>query len=64
VPWTKPVDLAFDPNGPLPDLPSIFRDGFRASMAGSSVRFVRKGTSEAALRAAVARNGGEWLGLD
>jgi hypothetical protein len=33
-------------------------------MADAGRRFVRKGTSEAALRAAITRNGGERLGLD
>jgi hypothetical protein len=46
VPWTKPEELAYDPDGPLPDLRGLFRDGFRAAMGDGSVCFVRRGTSE------------------
>ncbi|MFO0841192.1 MAG: DUF1559 domain-containing protein [Gemmataceae bacterium] len=39
VPWTKPEDLSYDPDGPLPQLGGIFRDGrFRAAMADGRVR--------------------------
>ena len=64
VPWTKPADLPFAPDQPLPDLRSLFKDGFRAGLADGSVRWVRKEASEATLRAAVTRNGGERLGSD
>lgn len=64
APWTKPEDLAYDPEGLLPDLRCIFKDGFRACMADGSRRWVRKGLSEATLRAAITRNGGEPLGPD
>jgi hypothetical protein len=62
VPWTKPEDLVYDPNGPLPDLRSVFKDGFRVSLADGSTRWVRKDMSETTLRAAITRNGGERLG--
>jgi hypothetical protein len=64
VPWTKPEDLAFDPTGPLPDLRCLFKDGFRACMADCARRWVRKDISEATLRAAITRNGGDTLGPD
>jgi len=64
VPWTKPDDLIYDPDGPLPDLTCLFKDGFRAGLGDGSMRFVRKETSEATLRAAITRNGGENLGDD
>jgi hypothetical protein len=64
VPWTKPEDLAYDPGGPLPDLRCLFKDGFRACMADCSRRWVRKDISEATLRAAITRNGGDILGPD
>jgi hypothetical protein len=64
VPWTKPEDLVYDPDGPLPELRCLFNDGFRARMADCAGRFVRKGTSEAALRAAITRNAGDTLGPD
>ena len=59
VPWTKPEDLEFDPDGPLPDMTCLFSDMFRACMADGSVRHVPKETSEATLRAAITRNGRE-----
>jgi hypothetical protein len=64
IAWTKPMDLAFDPNGPLPDLRCLFDDGFRAAMADGSVRFIRKGIRETTVRALVTRNGRETLGDD
>jgi len=59
VPWTKPEDLRYDPDGPLPDLRGIFKNGFRACMANGSHRWVGKETDEADLRAAITRNGNE-----
>ena len=64
VPWTKPEDLPYEPDGPLPDLRCLFKDGFRTGMADGSVHFVRKGTSEATVRAAITRNGSEAFGED
>ena len=64
VPWTKPEDLAYDPEGPLPDLRCLFKDGFRACMADGSRQWIRKDTSEATLRAAITRKGGDTLGRD
>jgi hypothetical protein len=57
VPWSKPKDLSFDPHGPLPDVPCIFKDGFRACMADASRHWLRKDTSEKTLRALITRNG-------
>jgi hypothetical protein len=62
VPWTKPEDLCYDPDGPLPELDCIFTDGFRAAMADGSVRSISKQASEATLRAAITRNGNGPLG--
>jgi Protein of unknown function (DUF1559) len=56
VPWTKPEELVYDPNGPLPELTCLFRDGFRAAHVFPSVRFINKSTSEAELRAAITRH--------
>src|SRR5262245_55317470 len=53
VPWSQPAELPYDPDGPLPDLRCIIRDGFRAQMAVGSGRWVKKGTSVATLRAAI-----------
>jgi hypothetical protein len=71
VPWSKPVDLVYDPTGPLPALGGVFRggsllsgygkfDGFCAAMADGSVRyFYRTMTSEENIRGMITRNGGE-----
>jgi hypothetical protein len=64
MPWTKPEDLAYEPDGPLPDLRCLFKDGFRACLADGSRQWVRKGINEATLRAAITRNGGDTLGPD
>jgi hypothetical protein len=71
VPWAKPVDLAYDPEQPLPPLGGVFTRavpsflgqrrvaGFVACFADGSTRFVRQDTGEATLRALITRNGGE-----
>jgi hypothetical protein len=63
VPWSKPEDLVYDPNGPLPDLRCLFSDGFRARMASASGCWIKRGIDEPTLRAAITRNGGEHLSL-
>jgi hypothetical protein len=61
VPWTKPEELAYDPDGPLPELTCLFHDCFRAAAVDCSVRFIPKTISEASLRALITRNGGETI---
>jgi hypothetical protein len=64
VPWSKPEELCYHPEGPLPELRSLFKDGFRACLADGSVRWVKKETSEATLRALITRNGYDAPGAD
>ena len=64
VPWTKPQDLRYDPDGPLPDLRPLFRDGFRARLADGSGRFIPRETGEETLRALITRNGGDAPGAE
>ena len=72
VPWSKPADLAYDPNGPLPRLGAGYTKPvhflcrevrrepiFVAVFADGSVRFIRSSTDEGVLRAVITRNGGE-----
>jgi hypothetical protein len=61
VPWTKPDELAYDPDGPLPRLGGHFRAGFAACFGDAAVRFVRPDVEEAALRAAIATADGKTL---
>lgn len=76
VPWSKPADLAYDPNGPLPPLgagfgkPSHFlcyevgrRPGFNAGFADGSARFILQPTDEHTIRSLITRNGGETIDL-
>jgi hypothetical protein len=80
VPWSKPADLVYEPDGPLPKLGAGFTkpthflcytvcrtEGFNAAFAGGGTRFLRSGASEQALRAVITRNGGEkvdWSDLE
>jgi prepilin-type processing-associated H-X9-DG protein len=70
VPWSKPVDLVYDPAGALPSLGGVFRggnllsgshmlNGFNAVFADGSVRTFLRTTSEETIRALITRNGGE-----
>lgn len=42
VPWTKPEDIPFDPEKPLPELGGWNSNGFRVTMADGSVQFIPK----------------------
>jgi hypothetical protein len=59
VPWTKPEDLRFDPNGPLPPLGGRFRKGFTAAFADGHTALIPKDTPEKTLKALITRNGDE-----
>jgi hypothetical protein len=59
VPWTKPQDLTYDPVQPLPELRGLFKDGFRVAMADGSMKWVKRSTPEATLRAAITRDGSD-----
>jgi len=59
VPWTKPEDLPYDPDKPLPKLGGLFDDGFHAMFADGSVQFIKKDIKPETLRALITRSGGE-----
>jgi hypothetical protein len=59
VPWTKPDDLVFDPEKPLPKLGGEFPDIFNAAFCDGSVHEVTKKIDDKTLRALITRNGGE-----
>ncbi|MEX0713199.1 MAG: M56 family metallopeptidase [Pirellulales bacterium] len=66
IPWTKPEDIAYDPDEPLPELGGYFSGGFNVAMMDGSVRFLaREGkpgqpaVSESLLRALLTMAGGE-----
>ncbi|HEV3144296.1 MAG TPA: DUF1559 domain-containing protein [Gemmataceae bacterium] len=65
VPWTKPDELTFDPNGPLPALGVPGRKMVNIAMADGSVRaHDLKNLNPVTLKAAITANGGEVLGPD
>jgi hypothetical protein len=77
IPWTKPVDVAYEPDKPLPPLGGVFTGesrfslfgsnrikGFHIYMADGFVRFVTPTVSEATLRDVITRNDGRILGPD
>ena len=72
VVWSKPVDMAYNPAGPLPRLGAGYtkpvhflcrevnrHPGFVACFADGSARFIRGSTDESVVRALITRNGGE-----
>jgi hypothetical protein len=59
VPWTKPEEISFDPNQPVPELRCLFKDGFRVAMGDGAVFWVKKNPNAEKLRAAITRNGNE-----
>lgn len=76
VPWTKPDDLIYDPDKPLPALGGLFRkptylacyeigrrDGFNACFGDGTVRFLYyDDTDERTIRGFISRSGGEGTG--
>lgn len=61
VPWTKPADLAYHPDRPLPALGGWYPGVFHAVMADGSVRRIRQNIDEKVLRALITSAGGEKL---
>jgi Protein of unknown function (DUF1559) len=64
VPWTKPEDVPFDPDGPLPELGNFSPDGFNAAFADGVVRFISKSVNPKVLKALITRAGGEVVSTD
>ncbi len=64
IPWTKPEDIPFDPNGPVPELGNFSPDGFNAVFADGAVRFISKKVSPNVLKALITRAGGEVVSTD
>jgi hypothetical protein len=64
VPWTKPQDLAFAPDEPLPELGAASKASFFAVFADTSVRAIRNVAAESTVRALITRNAGDRPGPD
>lgn len=57
--WTKPEDIPYDPQKPLPKLGGFFPDGFHVGFLDGSVIFLPKEIDEKALRAMFTHSGRE-----
>jgi prepilin-type processing-associated H-X9-DG protein len=64
VPWTKPEDLTYEADKPLPKLGGHFPNGFNAAYCDGSVRMLSNNLQEKTLRALITRNGGEVIESD
>lgn len=62
--WTKPDDLVYDRQKPLPKLGGMFKDGYHVLMFDGSVSFKRNNLSEETLRRAIEPNDGQPLPSD
>jgi hypothetical protein len=56
VPWTKPEDIPYDENQPLPEFGGFFKRRFHILFADGDVHYVNRDIQEAKLRAAIIRN--------
>jgi hypothetical protein len=63
VPWTKPDDIPFDPNGPTPQLGTHFNGGCNAVAADGMVHFLPGNLSPTTLRALITRDGAENVAM-
>jgi prepilin-type processing-associated H-X9-DG protein len=61
VPWTKPDDLDFTPDGPLPRLGWHYNNRCHMLFVDGHVAAIRNTVSPATLRALITRNGGEMV---
>jgi hypothetical protein len=65
VPWTKPDDVAFDPNRPVRPLLSTYHNGaYLVLLADGSVRSLSRDISEKTLKMAITANDGQVMGPD
>jgi hypothetical protein len=62
--WSKPEDLTYDPDKPLPKFGGVFADGFNFLSADGAPHFCRKEFDEQRMRAAITRAGAERVDLD
>ena len=61
IPWTKPEDIPYDPDKPLPNLGGYEEGGFNAALCDGASRFFSEKIDEWILRAAITRNDGQPL---
>lgn len=61
IPWTKPEDLPYAADKPLPKLGGIFPGGFQVLFVDGSVHFLAQDIDQRVLRALITPAGGEKL---
>jgi RNA polymerase sigma factor (sigma-70 family) len=64
VPWTKPEDLHYAADEPLPELGGLFADVFQAAFADGDIHTLTKEYDEAILRAAITANDGQVIDME
>lgn len=63
IAWTKPEDVEFDPQGPLPKLGGFFEGGYDAGYLDGHVEFLPETLDEKTFRALVSRGGREPIDI-
>jgi prepilin-type processing-associated H-X9-DG protein len=61
IPWTKPADLLYSPDEPLPKFWTVRQGGYNAAFADGHIMFLEGDNHEARTRARITRNGGEII---
>jgi prepilin-type processing-associated H-X9-DG protein len=61
VEWSKPGDVPFDPDKPMPKVGGLHANGTNAAFCDGSVRFLAESLKEATLKALVTIAGGEVI---
>jgi hypothetical protein len=61
IPWSKPDDIRFAADEPLPSIGGLRPDGWYAVFADGSLKFVPQNTSADVISAMLTRNGGESI---
>ena len=64
VPWTKPEDLHYAPDEPLPELGGLFPLIINVALADGQAIALRKNVNSNALRGVITSSGGEAIDLD
>ncbi len=64
VPWTKPEDISYDKEKPLPKLGRQFDEGFHVAFADGSVRFVGNAVDPDVVRRFITHSGREIIFAD
>lgn len=64
APWTKPDDMAFDPNADMTRVVGFFPDVCHAAFADGSVRALRRTIDRKVLTSVITRAGGEVFSAD